>query len=132
MRQASRIAIIGLLALMQLFAPLVHAHTGGGQLAGTMHVPGLEFLAQPTNGHSAQTPAGQGECLDVIVVPAPGLKNPGDHAIPTPDPELLLAVLSSLVAGSPAGHPSVSLPRSFLLLDAAKLKPSPRAPPRPV
>jgi len=131
MRQASRIAIIGLLALMQLFAPLVHAHTGGGQLAGTVHVPGLEFLAK-SNGHSALAPASQGECLDVIVVPAPGLKNPGDHAIPTPDPELLLAVLSSLVAGSPAGHPSVSLPRSFLLLDAAKLKPSPRAPPRPV
>lgn len=129
MQQTSRIAIIGLLALMQLFAPLVHAHAGGGQFAGALHIPGLEFLAK-SNGHSALAPAGQGECLDVIVVPAPGLKNPGDHGIPTPDPEPLLPVLFNLMLGLRGGTPVFSTPPRFPPLKEAWRQPSPRAPPR--
>lgn len=130
MLQASRSAIIGLLALMQLFAPLVHAHTGGGgQFAGAIHIPGLEFLAK-THGKSAQAPVGQGEGLDVVVVPASGLKNQGVHAIPASDVSSTLPTLSNLATGSPGRHPAFLALQNFPLSKAAWLQPSPRAPPR--
>ena len=53
MQQASRTAILAILTLLQLFAPLVHAHAGGGQFSGAIHVPGLEFLSK-ANGNSVQ------------------------------------------------------------------------------
>lgn len=53
MQQASRIAILAFLTLLQLFAPLVHAHAGGGQFSGAIHVPGLEFLSK-AHGNSFQ------------------------------------------------------------------------------
>jgi len=37
--------LFGLLTLMQVIAPWVHAHTGG-ETGGFLHVPGLEFLAK--------------------------------------------------------------------------------------
>lgn len=129
MLQASRIAIIGLLALMQLFAPLVHAHTGGGVLPGSVHLPGLEFLAQ-SGGNFAQPPAGQDEYRDVIVVPAPGLKNHDDRGIPAADPEFALPILWSLLTGLCGGVLVSKPPADFLSLATAWLQPSPRAPPR--
>ncbi len=53
MQQASRIAILAFLTLLQFFAPLVHAHAGGRQFSGAIHVPGLEFLSK-ANGNSVQ------------------------------------------------------------------------------
>ena len=129
MQQASRIALIGLLALMQLFAPLVHAHTGGGRFSGAVHVPGLEYLGLPT-GTFAQAPAGLEECQDVIVMLAPGLKNQGDHAIPSPDPEHFLSAVFSLVIGSQVARTAFPPPGDAPPLQAIWLKPSPRAPPR--
>ena len=129
MQQASRIALIGLLALMQLFAPLVHAHTGGGRFSGAVHVPGLEFLGK-SNGTFAATPSGPVECQGVIVGLAPGLKNQGDHAVPAPDPESGLLAIFSQAKGSPQERPVFSPPRDFPPRQADWLKPSPRAPPR--
>jgi hypothetical protein len=129
MQQAYRIALIGLLALMQLFAPLVHAHTGGGQFSGAIHVPGLEFLSKP-NGTFAQALVSPDECQDVIIGLAPGLKIPGNHVVPTPAPDIVLSVIFSFAAGLPAGLPAFPPPRDLSLLQASWLKPSPRAPPR--
>ena len=129
MQQASRIAIIGLLALMQLFAPLVHAHTGGGRFSGAIHVPGLEFLGL-SNGASAQSPAGQEEPPGVIVVLAPGLKNQGGHAIPAANPVPTLPAVFTTVTGPLAGRPTFPPPRDVSPPQACWLKPSPRAPPR--
>lgn len=129
MRQASRIAIIGLLALMQLFAPLVHAHTGGGQFPGAIHVPGLEFFGL-SHGISAQAPEGCGESKGVIIVLAQGLKNPGNFAIPTPDTAPALPSAFTVVIGSPEGHPAFSQACGFSPPPIVWLKPSPRAPPR--
>lgn len=124
MQQASRLLAIGLLALAQLFAPLVHAHAGGGDSLGGLHLPGLEFLAK-ADGTSAQ-PQGHKACLDVIVGLAPGLKDKAP-AFPGPDPAPPpgLRPLAGRFAPSPAPPP-------FLFPPPARppwLAPSPRAPP---
>ncbi len=127
MPQFSRIAIIGLLALMQLFAPLVHAHAGGGQFSGAIHLPGLEFLSQAEEG-SAQSFTHY-TSHDVIVGLAQGVKDRSCHATPTPDHDGIL-LANEWVAPAftePAGH----LP-SFLPSPPQPnwLKTSPRAPPK--
>lgn len=43
--QLPRAALLVLLALMQVIAPWVHAHTGT-ETGGFLHVPGLEFLSK--------------------------------------------------------------------------------------
>lgn len=123
MQQAYRLALIGLLALTQLFAPLVHAHAGGGDFPGIVHLPGLEFLAK-ADGGSAQSSTHKA-CLDVIVSVAPGLK-----AAPAPNPGLGLPPYFRLWPAEPKRPPLIGLaappsPTAFLWLT-----PSPRAPPR--
>lgn len=128
MLQASRLAIIGLWALMQLFAPLVHAHAGGGQWFGTVHVPGLEFLAK-SDAACAQADTGGGGPVDVIVGPAPGMKLSDGFAPPLADadftvpPRFRWAAAAYRARKAPPPLPTASPPRQ------AWLKPSPRAPP---
>jgi len=126
MQQASRIAIIGLLALMQLFAPLVHAHLGGESVLGAVHVPGLEFLGHAKD-HSAQASHGCGEYSDVIVVLAPCHKS--EQAIATPSPDAALLAAFIFAATPPSGPPAFPPPRLLAIPQAPWLKPSPRAPP---
>jgi len=128
MQQASRIAILGLLALMQLFAPLVHAHAGGGQFPGMIHLPGLEFLSKP-NGTAAQPPASPAESRDVIVGLAPGLKNQGNHTIPAPDPKCLRPVPFSPAAIPPQRLEGFIPSPPCFLPPTLWLAPAPRAPP---
>ena len=45
MQRISRALLIGLFALLQLVAPLVHAHVGNDSHTRALHLPGLEFLA---------------------------------------------------------------------------------------
>ncbi|MDD5273008.1 MAG: hypothetical protein PHU14_09845 [Methylovulum sp.] len=47
MLPALRVSLLALLVLLQLLAPLVHAHTGQAVLAGVgkLHIPGLEALS---------------------------------------------------------------------------------------
>jgi len=128
MIQASRIVIIGLLALMQLIAPLVHAHTGGGQSTGFIHVPGLEFLAN-TGGDLAQ-PLDEPGSYDLIVGLTPGLKDNSENVAPAADPEPVLPVFWPLALPSPPALPTrltvdipPPLPQQFFSPS------SPRAPP---
>jgi hypothetical protein len=128
MQQASRIAIIGFLALVQLFAPLVHAHAGGGQASGRLHIPGLEFLGRLV-GHFIEHTEDGGDSLDVIVVPSLGLKNPGGHALASPDTSANFAAPATPAIHRPAGRDFVPLGQSPPVL-LAWLQPSTRAPPR--
>ncbi|MFM8333107.1 MAG: hypothetical protein ACKN9T_15590 [Candidatus Methylumidiphilus sp.] len=126
MLQASRIALLGLLALMQLIAPLVHAHTGGGQFSGAVHLPGLEFLAQPS-GQSATLGGDVG--LDVIVSLAPGVKTPEDATPPPPDLALAVAAVLGAANGPAASNPHFPPPPDPAPKPGSWLKPAPRAPP---
>ena len=128
MQQASRIATIILYALMQFIAPLVHAHAGGGQLSGAIHVPGLEFLGK-ADGKSAQAfthQASQG----VIVGVATGLRIQGDESNIFQDVAFDFPPFPLSDANFPSGSCGrspifqVDLPRTFWLVS------TPRAPPQ--
>lgn len=128
MLQAHRIAIIILLTMMQSFSPLVHAHLGGLQSAGAIHLPGLEFLSGAQE-NQAQSSDGQGHMEEVIVVPATGHRDKAMLAAASPDP----------VFDLPNNPVPAALPPSFRIAagrgpDIVQnrplwLKPSPRAPP---
>lgn len=51
MLPALRVSLLALLVLLQLLAPLVHAHTGQAVLGGVseLHIPGLEALSNLQN-----------------------------------------------------------------------------------
>lgn len=127
MLSTSRIVLIGLLALMQLIAPLVHAHASGGGVTGFPHLPELEVLAhQPTNGIEAS--AGE-DREDLIVSVAPGLKSHADRLTPGPDPETpadLPGVFGLTVAYAQADFPFYPPPPER---DTRCATAGPRAPP---
>ncbi len=127
-QQASRIATIILFALMQFFAPLVHAHAGGGQFSGAIHVPGLEFL-DVANGKSAQAFAYKASTGTLVGV-ATGLRNQGDDTNATPDADFDLPPKFLFELGLPSDSASrfpillVTPPRLFWLASAPRAPPS--------
>jgi hypothetical protein len=125
MPQASRLLVIGFLALVQTFAPLVHAHAGGAAPAGFAHVPGLEFLAGKA-GVGVRAQAAQ-EAFGLVVGLAPGLENRAARGAPVPDWGLAPAPALPIPSRAPAHSSFIasSRPRSRIVWLAA----SPRAPP---
>jgi len=127
MKQTSRIAVSCLWVLMQFFAPLVHAHEGGGHFSGTLHVPGLEFLVK-ANGKSAQAFNYKG-CNDVIVSLASGLKSRGDKTTAAPDTDFEVPAKLSFTPGLPS-KPGMRSPTSHVASPLLFWPTSaPRAPP---
>ena len=128
MQQASRTVAIILFLLMQFFAPLVHAHAGGGQLSGSIHVPGLEFL-EKASGTSAKA-INHDTSSGVIVGVATGLRIQGDESDSLQDvafdfpPSPLSDKAFPSVLGRPYPILQVDLPRTFWLFS------TPRAPPQ--
>lgn len=128
MIRTSRLFIIGLLALMQMIAPLVHAHAGGGQSLGFVHVPGLEFLAEQSRD-SVQC-ASQEAVQDVIVDLAQGLKLKSDLVAPASKLEYALPASAGLPLTRrviPSGYFSADFPPT--LIQQTFTSASPRAPP---
>jgi len=75
MLSAFRKSLIIVLAMLQLFAPLLHAHTGINDFTqGGLHIPGLE--SYPSN---QDAPVWDSEGL-LVVVDA-GIKNPHDISV---------------------------------------------------
>ncbi len=81
--------LILLLAMLQLFAPLVHAHTGGHKSNQGLHIPGLEpYLI--VNQHA---PANQNVNLNkadwdaegILIAVDTGIKKPHDGIIVSQD-----------------------------------------------
>lgn len=71
-----RVSLLAFLVLLQMLAPLVHAHAGqtmfgSASQVGRLHVPGLEAFSTLPDGLSATTP--DGYCQTVIAVPLEGL-----------------------------------------------------------
>ena len=109
MQQAPRIAILALLALMQLFAPLVHAHVGGTNFNGTIHVPGLEFLVKART-HSAQAFSEKG-CFDFIIGLANGFRDLRDGTKNLPDTDFnspAIHLLSAILPKASGSRPLLS------------------------
>jgi hypothetical protein len=63
-----RQSLIVLIALLQLVAPLVHAHSSGMQtVALGVHLPGLEFIAANNNMPSAHAEASRSDCCGILI-----------------------------------------------------------------
>ena len=128
MLQTFRLAVLSLLLLLQLFAPLVHAHAGGGPVSGMLHVPGLEFLGKP-DGSAAEPAGGQPDTGQLIVGMAPGLKNPGACALPASASGFPPATPASAPGFKPPTAASPLPPGPLAIARLCWLAPATRAPP---
>jgi hypothetical protein len=120
-----------LLVVLQLFAPLLHAHTGQSSLHFGLHVPGLEAYAALAGGAIANQPERRGAAAaDCIVAvddgfrekPAPSGKNPPDGAG--------LALLAWIFCPDAAFVSRADFPQPTLPTSRHRSpSPAPRAPP---
>jgi hypothetical protein len=70
-----RQSLIVLVALLQLVAPLVHAHSSGMQsVALGVHLPGLEFIAATDNMPSAHAEAPRSDCCGILIAVSCGVQ----------------------------------------------------------
>lgn len=130
-RYARRLTLC-VLVLIQVWAPLVHAHPANSEPWGKFHLPGLEFLERP-QGKGWHAPDAGAE-TSLVVAMQSGILEPScvscprrmdeqtpDHPPGPPDARL------------PTPEPLADLPRSpFILLPygfQAVKPPSARAPP---
>jgi hypothetical protein len=74
------------LALLQLFAPLVHAHTGSNNFNQGLHIPGLELYRATQDTPVSQSVNVDWDSEGFLVVVDTGIKNPQDIFIENADP----------------------------------------------
>jgi hypothetical protein len=71
-----RQSFIIVLVLLQLFAPLVHAHTGSSNYNEGLHVPGLELYRANQDATVSQNVNVDLDAEGMLVVVDAGIKNP--------------------------------------------------------
>jgi hypothetical protein len=77
--------LLMLLALLQVFAPLVHAHTGEISFNQGIHIPGLETLHKKSNDILFVDKVNQDFGADgILVIVDAGIKSPQDFIL-TPE-----------------------------------------------
>ncbi|QXP85708.1 hypothetical protein [Methylococcus sp. Mc7] len=64
----ARLLTLCLSVAIQLWAPLVHAHTVAGEPGGQFHIPGLEYLERQRGEEGWHAPATEEESSIVIAV----------------------------------------------------------------
>ncbi|WP_051384080.1 hypothetical protein, partial [Methyloglobulus morosus] len=85
-----RQSFIIVLALLQLFAPLVHAHTGSNSFNHGLHIPGLESYRAAQNTPVIQSVDVDWDSDGLLIVVDAGIKNPQDIFIESADPSYVL------------------------------------------
>lgn len=73
-----RKSLIIVLAMLQLFAPLVHAHTGDKNFNQGFHIPGLESYRTNQDAPVVQNVNVAWDSEGLLVVVDAGIKNPQD------------------------------------------------------
>ncbi|CAL1240083.1 hypothetical protein [Candidatus Methylocalor cossyra] len=129
MTRCPRFAVFLVLALMQMLAPWVHAHTGL-ERGGFLHLPGLENLARRSADDCAAA-ASQADQRDLIVAMQAGR---WDRPAEAPDRSDLPQGLPPAFSASLAG-PTIALPvagRRWWPPRIAGHEGQPRAPPPPL
>jgi hypothetical protein len=76
-----RQSFIILLAMLQLFAPLVHAHTGSNNFNQGLHIPGLELYRAIQDASVGQNVNADWDSEGLLVVVDAGIKNPQDKFV---------------------------------------------------
>lgn len=130
MIKTSRFILVGLLALIQMIAPLVHAHAGRGGTSGFLHLPGLEQLTRPP-GTGSQALGSQAAQQELIVCLAPALKDRDGPISPSPNGDDAFGVPGvTEVHGTPSPARMYIAPEVLSPLGNLHFwTPSPRAPP---
>jgi hypothetical protein len=129
MRSISSSLAFVLLLLVQILAPLLHAHTSGNFGNGFLHVPGLESLYLAHNNTSVRSPKmepSEGFVVDI----AQGLRQPFDACIAfASSHEAILHELPLIPPIALAGRFLAYTPASAVINDNGNLSPPSRAPP---
>ena len=76
-----RNSLIVVLALLQLFAPLVHAHSGSNTFNKGLHLPGLEAFSTHYDAPVIQNVKLDNDNEGLLVVVDAGIKNPQDSIV---------------------------------------------------
>lgn len=130
MTRTLRQALVSVLVLLQLFAPLVHAHTGNKNIYLGLHVPGLESYRLNENPSYVQKINGDWAAEGLLIVVDAGIKIPQDF--------LADVESSELAAILPEQLPTVAIPKcdcnfsphyNFLPPQRYLSSSTPRAPP---
>jgi hypothetical protein len=97
-------SLVVMLAMLQFFAPLVHAHTGDKSFSQGLHIPGLEALHTFHDAAVVQNVNVDRGSEGLLVVVDAGIKNPHDMSIENTDTDFVLL---------PSGYmPVIALPES--------------------
>jgi hypothetical protein len=123
-----RKSLVILLTMMQLSAPLVHAHTGSASYTQGFHIPGLELYGRDVPAF--QDANAQWDFEGLLLMVAAGIENPqaimvesaGQSFVPLPSGQLQLNISADNDCNFSPQIPSFGL----LRLPATH---SPRAPP---
>ncbi|WP_411727258.1 hypothetical protein [Methyloglobulus sp.] len=78
-----RKSLIVVLAMLQLFVPLVHGHTGDKSFNQGLHVPGLELYLTHQDAYVFQNVNHDWAPEGLLVVVNAGVKNPQDISVET-------------------------------------------------
>lgn len=128
MRDSLRFALCAVLALMQMLAPWVHAHTGV-ETGRFLHLPGLEFLAGTDKGCAAADaqPDGADLIVGLQAGPCKGSESirPAPERLPQPYPPPASSAVLPRLPAADASVGEIPPPCLELLRHDAR----PRAPP---
>lgn len=129
MRSVSSSMAFVLFLLVQILAPLLHAHTSGNSDYGFLHVPGLESLYLAHNKPGVQLPKiepSEGFVVDI----AQGLRQPFDAGIAFASyQDAIPHALPLIQPIAPSGRFPANTPTSAVINDSGNLSPPTRAPP---
>ena len=129
MRSVSSSLAFSLLLLVQILAPLLHAHTSGNTGNGALHIPGLESLYLTHDKAMQSSSAEQAEGLVVGI--AQGLRQPFDTDIAfTSSQNVVLHDLPPIPSIALNGQQQTHAPHhDAVILDRIKPSPPTRGPP---
>ncbi len=95
-----RKSLVFILVMLQLFAPLVHAHSGSKDFNQGLHIPGLESYYNSHDAAVAQKVNLDQDTEGLLVVVDTGIKNPHDTIAETEKIEFGLLPSSQIKVSS--------------------------------
>lgn len=130
MLPVTRQSFVIVLALLQLFVPLVHAHTGSNNFNHGLHIPGLELYRVTQDTPVIQSVNVDWDSEGLLVVVDTGIKNPQDNFIENVDPNYVLLPADQLrISALPQSDCNFSPQSQSFSLRRLAVTHSPRAPP---
>jgi hypothetical protein len=125
-----RQSFIIVLAMLQLFAPLVHAHTGSNNFNQGLHIPGLELYRANQDASVGQNVNADWDSEGLLVVVDAGIKNPQDKFVESTDHSFALSPPDQLrISALPENDNTIPPQRQSFSFQRLPPIFSPRAPP---